>query len=283
MRLDTTQSDSIRVQSRQIDQVEWSAGDRRVRFYSSQWMELSACGLGTRLAKLSAWEPFTLGYPVPAQALLGVEYLGRGKDTARMEDREFGIHLVNECLSGSEQAWDEFYDHYVSLVRSVVRRKLKIAAADIDDVVQCVFADLVPALKTYDGRVTLTRFICMITERVCVNEYHRLMAAKRYGQTESIDHDCNGHDGSPTLAADCDSPEDLLAREELKHILRQAVWNLGHECWKILTLKEFEGVPYREMAEILGQKENTLTVKARRCLDELKAAFLKLLRAGCRR
>ncbi|MFC1836593.1 RNA polymerase sigma factor [Thermodesulfobacteriota bacterium] len=200
-----------------------------------------------------------------------------------MSDRknEQESRLIRECLSGSEQAWTEFYRKYVCLVRSVIRRKLRVTPIEVEDVVQKVFEDLVPALKTFDRAYSLTRFICMITERVCIDEFHRKKAAKRDAETTSIDHHDGGDEGSIMVRSGGDSPEELVAQEELRQILRQGLWMLSDDCWKLLTLRELEELSYKEISKILNEKQNTLTVRARRCREELRGICHEIVRKGC--
>jgi RNA polymerase sigma-70 factor (ECF subfamily) len=180
------------------------------------------------------------------------------------------IQLVRACVVGDQQAWTEFYKQYVCLIRSVVRRKLTTNPADVEDTAQEVFSDLVPALKRYDGTVSLTRYVVMISERVCANEYRKTKAVKRDAETEPIEHHDSGDEGIRQVASELANPEDHLAQEQLKAIVRDALSELSEECYRLISLREFKGLSYQEISDQLGQKVNTLTVKAGRCLEDLK-------------
>jgi len=201
----------------------------------------------------------------------------------RDRSRNQEIQLVDRCVAGDQQAWDEFYRQYVCLIRNIVRRKLRIASHDVEDIVQMVFGDLVPALKTYDGAVSITRYIVIITERTCINEYQKSTAGKRHGTSFPIDHHDGDDEGTWRLASNLDSPEDHLEQEQLKEVLRKALWELDEECSKILTLREFKALPWKQISEVLGKRENTLTVKLKRCMDDLKVLCHRLIRKGCKR
>lgn len=193
------------------------------------------------------------------------------------------IQLVRACVAGDQQAWTEFYKQYVCLIRSVVRRKLTTNPADVEDVAQEVFSDLVPALKRYDGTVSLTRYVVMISERVCSNEYRKTKAVKRDAETEPLDHHDRGDEGVRQVESSLSDPEETLEQEQLKGIVRDALQELNEECFRLLSLREFKGLSYKEISEILGQKVNTLTVKAGRCLEDLKAICHRLIRRRCQR
>ncbi len=168
----------------------------------------------------------------------------------------------------------------MGLVRSIVRRQARISYQDFDDAVQAVFAALIPALRSYDKMYSLPRFISMVTERVCIQDYRRTTAAKRDAQTAPVNHHDSSDENCLTLRAPEYSQEQRLVREEIVKIVRVAVRSLGHECRELLKLRYFEELPYKEITKILGSSENTLTVKTRRCLEELKANYNQLARNG---
>lgn len=190
------------------------------------------------------------------------------------ETRENGdLALVRACLSGSEQAWDELYCRYVALVKSMVRRHVhRPAAWELEDITQSVFAALIPALRRYDAAYSLSRFVCVIAERVCIQEYRRSKTAKRAGQSESVDrHD--GDEGGTSLRSGDSSQEELLSQHQAQDLLRRTLKQLDSPCRELLRLRYIEELPYKEISKMLGASENTLTVRARRCLNELSSAY----------
>jgi RNA polymerase sigma factor (sigma-70 family) len=100
--------------------------------------------------------------------------------------------LVQECLRGSEEAWREFYSRFIGLMRSVVRRRMNLPSSDVQDIVQAAFLELTTALRNYDSEQALHTFVCLVTQRVLIDEYRKAKAAKRNADTESVEH----HDGN---------------------------------------------------------------------------------------
>lgn len=191
--------------------------------------------------------------------------------------------LVKECLAGSEQAWNEFYFRYVGLVKSVVRRQPAVRFQDVDDVTQSIFTALIRGLKDYDKGFPLPRFVCIVAERVCIQEYRRTTAAKRDGQTDPVDHHDTGRQDEKILHSHNVSQEEQLEQNQLLEVMRRSLRRLGSGCRELLRLRYFEELPYKEIARLLGATENTLTVQARRCLDELGANYHELVRRGVRK
>jgi|UniRef100_A0A7C4AS32 RNA polymerase sigma factor (sigma-70 family) len=180
--------------------------------------------------------------------------------------------LVRQCLAGSETAWRELYGRFVVLVRNVISKHARLTEPEIDDITQTVFLTLTSALRNFDAQHSLSSFICLVTERVLVDELRKGSAAKRSALTLSVDN----HDGSDE-ASQIQSPEDLpdvlIERFEQALLLRTALDQIDADCRDLLKLRYFKGLSFNEIAVMLGVAENTLNVRANRCLTKLKAAY----------
>lgn len=194
--------------------------------------------------------------------------------------------LVAECLSGSERAWERFWMRYRPLVRAVVMDQgilWKANQRDTDDVVQEVFVDLLCALERFDGEYPLHKFVAGVAKRTSRGRFRGEKAAKRDGRTNPVDHHDGSEEGFIRLRFRGDSAEELLIHEQRKQILREGLWALDPECLKLVTLRHYEGRAFADIAEQLGAKENTVTVKTARCLEKLKANCHEITRKGCRK
>lgn len=67
-----------------------------------------------------------------------------------------------------------------------------------------------------------------------------------------------------------DNPERQLQQLELSEILQQALLELSEEQREIVIMKEYEGLKFREIAEILNLSENTVKSRMYYGLDGLK-------------
>lgn len=199
----------------------------------------------------------------------------RQKDT---EDRG----LVEQCLAGSKAAWDEFYDRYVLLVRKVIQRHVRCSESDLQDMVQNVFLALFTALKTYDHQYPLSKFVWVVGERVCIDEYRKATANKRDGQQVPVNHHDHGDEGATMVPSNLDMQDNQVAKAELVQLLRLAFRQLGDKCRELLRLRYIEELSFKEIIPLLGGKEKTLAVQAGRCLDELKAIYDKRQPEGWR-
>jgi RNA polymerase sigma-70 factor, ECF subfamily len=191
--------------------------------------------------------------------------------------------LVRECLSGSETAWQEFYSRFINLMRSVVRKRGNLSPEDVEDVTQSAFVSLATALANFEYGQSLPRYVCLITERVMIDDYRKRKAARRAEEREIDQHDETGAEFGATMSAHHEPPDEQVQRMELESRLRGALDSLDPGCKELLTLRYFRDLSFKEISETLGGSENTVTVQTRRCLDRLRKKFDELERKGMKR
>ncbi len=188
--------------------------------------------------------------------------------------------LVQQCLLGSRQAWDEFYNRFWLLVSKAVRTKTRCIESDVQDLVQSVFLALYTSLRTYDHQYSLSKFVWIVSERVCIDEYRKSTAAKRNGSTVHLDHHDGDDDEAVMVRSNQDSQEQQLADAEVKKVLVAAFRRLGEKCRQLLRLRYLQELSFKEIASLLGGKEKSLAVQAGRCLRDLKDLYMKMEKGG---
>jgi RNA polymerase sigma-70 factor (ECF subfamily) len=198
----------------------------------------------------------------------------------RNESQDFA--LVQECLAGSEPAWRDFYARFVGLIKSVIARKARLSPQDVQDVVQLVFLDLTTALKGYDPVTSLPHFVCVITERVLIDEFRKGKAAKRHAETRTLEHHNSGEETGANLMSAVELQDKQMERAELALRLKHAIDDLDDRCRELIRLRYYKELPFGDISEMLGVSENTVTVQTRRCLERLRTIFSALEAKGNR-
>ena len=67
-----------------------------------------------------------------------------------------------------------------------------------------------------------------------------------------------------------DNPESQLAQQELSDVLQEALLELNEEQREVVIMKEYEGLKFREIAEVLNISENTVKSRMYYGLDGLR-------------
>lgn len=183
--------------------------------------------------------------------------------------------LVRQCLAGSRQAWDDFYNRFFMLVAKVVRTKTRCKESDVQDLVQSVFLALYTSLKTYERQYPLSKFVWVVSERVCIDEFRKSSSAKRAGATVPLNHHDGDDDETVMVRSKSPSQEQQLADAEVRQLLMNAFKLLGEKCRELIRLRYLQELSFPEISTLLGVKEKTLAVQAGRCLQDLKDHYMK--------
>jgi RNA polymerase sigma factor (sigma-70 family) len=169
--------------------------------------------------------------------------------------------LVEECLRGSEQAWNELVDRYKNLIYSIPLR-YGAPPQDAADIFQAVCLDLFNELPRLREAEALTGWLIRVTTHKC---YH--WKRERGGQSAELDEAVldGVSNGDPAAT-------DLLAGLEQEQLVRESVTQLPGRCRKMIELLFFEHppLPYAEVALRLRLARGSIGFIRGRCLKRLK-------------
>lgn len=148
--------------------------------------------------------------------------------------------------------FDRVYEtHFAFVFRNA--KRLGVADANVDDVVQEVFVVLYRRLHDYDGRTSIRGWIYGILCNV-VREYRRTRR-RRDLPLCPLDPDTTG--AAATEFSD-PGPIELAERQETARFLFRLLDMLDDEKREILVLAELEQMNIPEIAQTLGVNVNTL-------------------------
>lgn len=160
--------------------------------------------------------------------------------------------LVQELLGGKKDAFLELVDRYQD---KIYRLAYKITGnpTDAEDVLQEVFLKIYSKIHTFEGRSQLSSWIY----RIAVNAAYQKIARDKKSRHISLDEvlPTMGHDEvvASRLAADwMERPDEVLLTGEARREMMQAIQELPPEYHVVFALKDLEGLPNQEIADILG-------------------------------
>jgi len=167
-------------------------------------------------------------------------------------------------------------------MRTVIKKRFILSKEDVEDITQSAFVSLATALNNFDCAQSLPRFVCVITERVAIDEFRKWKAARRNAESQTGQPEFELA-VSPETNSDIDLPDRKMERAERASCLGAAMKELDSSCRELLTLRYLKDLSYKEIAERFGVSENTLTVQARRCLEKLRIKYRDAERRGFNR
>ena len=168
--------------------------------------------------------------------------------------------LLQEYATGSEEAFRQLVDRYITLVYSAAIRHLEEAQL-AQDVVQTVFTALARKARTLPRDVILGgwlyRHTCFVASQAARTERRR-----RARETQALE-----------MNALNDQPEPDW--ERLSPFLDQAMQGLGTSDRDAVMLRYFEGRNLRNVGAALGISEEAARKRVTRALEKLRSFFAR--------
>ncbi len=161
--------------------------------------------------------------------------------------------LWSACADGDAAAFARLVtDHQDHVARLAYR--LLGWSGEIEDVVQDVFLAVWTHRARFRGECRLSTWLAVLTVSQC-RKRHRLRWLRLFRQ--------------PTSEAESDSSEDCHD-EDATAAVRDAVRRLPTAYREVVVLRYLEELPVDRVAEILGLRPNTVTVRLMRARRRLK-------------
>ncbi len=152
--------------------------------------------------------------------------------------------LVKRVQSGDKAAFDLLIQKYQHKIISLVSRFVR-DISEAHDVAQEAFIKAYRALPNFRGESAFYTWLYRIAINTAKNT---IVSADRRPPTSDIDaSEAEQYDGAAALK-ETDTPERLLLREEMERTINQAIAELPDDLRSAITLREFEGLSYEEIA-----------------------------------
>jgi RNA polymerase sigma-70 factor (ECF subfamily) len=177
--------------------------------------------------------------------------------------------LVDELKKGSEEAFVTLFDRFHGRIFNVVFRVLG-DAAECEDVVQEVFMKVIRNIDSFNEQSTLYTWLYRIAVNAAVD------TRKKFGPRKMAsiyDREGKSHE-IPSLA---EAPDRDPQRREMADLLRDALDQLSEDHKTILVLREFEGLSYNEIAEVLDCSKGTVESRLYRARNRLREKMERFL------
>lgn len=176
--------------------------------------------------------------------------------------------LVERCLAGQEEAWEDLVTVHSRRVYSICYRFTSSAHA-AQDLSQEVFLRVFKSLRSYRaGEGSFTVWLARLTRNLLIDHYRR---SKLERVTDSIEGQL------PLLEERTSSSrtEGLLAGREASEMLQTALRKLSPELREAVILRDLEELEYKEIAQVLDVPEGTVKSRLNRGRAELGRVLRK--------
>lgn len=196
--------------------------------------------------------------------------------------------LVEQLLAGNEQAFTQLVRVYHGKLRYLARSIVGEAFAD--EVVQETWLAVLKALSGFEARSSLKTWIFRILSNTAKSRVRREIRSTAAGDLIDEEQpalpatrfDTSGNWKTPPLPWHAETPEALLASDQLRQCLEKALAVLPASQRMVIVLRDIEGMPMAEVCNILGVQETNARVLLHRARTRLRTAIEAYQRGqGC--
>lgn len=163
-------------------------------------------------------------------------------DTGEQTDAQ----LVERVQRGDKRAFDILTLKYQHRIVGLVSRYIK-DSDEVMDVVQEAFIKAYRALPRFRGDSAFYTWLYRIAINTSKNY---LVSRSRRPPDTDIDIDGEFQADSAVLR-DVSSPEHMVATQQLEQVINESIQDLPEELKVAVMLREFEGMSYEEIAEVM--------------------------------
>jgi RNA polymerase sigma-70 factor (ECF subfamily) len=181
--------------------------------------------------------------------------------------------LVRRVQKGDRHAFDLLFSRYQHKILNLVSRYLR-DREDVEDVAQEAFIKAFRALPRFRGESAFYTWLYRIAINTAKN--HLVARARRPPGTDVDVEDAEFMDGTDALK-ESENPEAALARDELSREINLAISQLPEDLRSAVTLREFDGLSYEQIAEIMDCPVGTVRSRIFRAREAIDTRIEPLL------
>ncbi|MYL24499.1 RNA polymerase sigma factor RpoE [Vreelandella massiliensis] len=184
-----------------------------------------------------------------------------------MGTRETDQQLVERAQKGDTQAFDLLVKKYQHKIMGLIGRYVH-DHAEVQDVAQEAFIKAYRALANFRSESAFYTWMYRIAINTAKN--HLVSRGRRPPGSDMDVADAEVVDQSGRLA-DSESPEASIARDQLEAAVFEAIEKLPEDLRTAITLREFDGLAYEDIAQVMQCPVGTVRsriFRAREAVDE---------------
>jgi RNA polymerase sigma-70 factor (ECF subfamily) len=180
--------------------------------------------------------------------------------------------LIERCLAGDQQAWEEIVQRHWRKVFNVAY-KFVGRHDEAEDLTQDIFLKIFRALHTFDRRANFQTWLVSISRNLCIDHYRSVRKER-----ETIARDIDASLLAP-VSRDR-GPYGELEHTDLRQLIRRALAELPATLREAVVLRDLQEFSYQEIADRLRLPEGTVKSRINRGRLELARQLVRLQSQG---
>jgi RNA polymerase sigma-70 factor (ECF subfamily) len=176
--------------------------------------------------------------------------------------------IIERALNGEPEAFGVLVCRWERHIYGLALRMLG-RDEEARDATQETFLLAYRNLSKFRGEAKFSSWIYRIALNICNTKL-------RNRSTEEFSLEGQREESGFDIAAEIEEPDEALQREQVVQYVRRALQALPPEMRQVIIMKEYEGLKFSEIAEILGVPLSTVKTRMYAGLAELRKRLERL-------
>ena len=175
--------------------------------------------------------------------------------------------LVARVQQGDKRAFDLLVLKYQHKIHSLISRYVR-DHSEVQDVAQEAFIKAFRAINNFRSESAFYTWMYRIAINTAKN--HLVSRSRRPPSTDVDVDESDDYSGSIVLQ-DTQTPESILHGDEVADVVKQALDSLPEDLRTAVTLREFDGLSYEDIADVMSCPVGTVRsriFRAREAIDK---------------
>ena len=174
---------------------------------------------------------------------------------------------------GDLAAFDLLFSKYQGRILQLISRYVR-DQEEVQDVAQEAFIKAYRALPRFRGDSAFYTWLYRIAINTAKN--HLVARGRRPPASDVAIEDADYRDDAQMLR-DTEDPQSALSRDQLQVVIDEAIRDLPDDLRSALTLREFDGLSYEQIAQVLECPVGTVRSRIFRAREFVENRFAPLL------
>ena len=160
------------------------------------------------------------------------------------------MSLIERCRASDESAFNEVVSRYKAQVYNYIYR-MTGSSDDAEDLTQEVFIRMYTSIDSFRSQSSLSTWLFRIASNLCIDRFRR---SKTRAAAFSLDEPIQGNDSESghEIPDSTYEPQRLLENTEMAEQIQLSLAQLPEKLRAAVILHDVEGLPYDEIAQIVG-------------------------------
>lgn len=147
-----------------------------------------------------------------------------------------------------------------------------------EDLLQETWLKVVRSSGEWQPKARFTTWVYTIARNLCVDSARK----ETFRKTDSLDAPASADESDSRSVGDTVADENAATPDRAAHnvrirpLIEQALHNLPTEQREVFLLREYQGIGFKEIAEVTGVNENTIKSRMRYALEGLRKRLSEL-------